>query len=111
MTGMKSTRAEADISLFSEQDARPVRWRDLGLDRSVFWSSPETLPVWMTIISVLKSGRHRFVFSILRHFGANRVKHYLSVLEAGQSINPVIADYDRFLIKVWEEKFGSPDGQ
>ncbi|WP_370630443.1 CopG family antitoxin [Thermosulfurimonas sp. F29] len=53
-----SSEATAEAATLHEPgDLQPVRWRDYGADRSLFWSSPEELPLWMVICTVLRAGQ------------------------------------------------------
>ncbi|MBX6424153.1 hypothetical protein K3767_11255 (plasmid) [Thermosulfurimonas sp. F29] len=100
-----SSEATAEVATLHEPgDLRPVRWRDYGADRSLFWSSPEELPLWMVICTVLKAGRSRPLFALLEKHGVEKVRYYLEMLHKNGEIKPEIYEYMRDWIELWEKQ-------
>jgi len=91
------------LKLHEPEDAEPIAWRDYGADRSLFWSSPEKLPLWMIICTVLRAGRSVPLFAILEKHGPEKPLFYLERLKESGLIRENVYQYMREWIEEWEK--------
>jgi len=77
-----------EAGLHEPDDLKMVEWANFKADRTIFWSSPEELPLFMVICSVLRSGRTEPLFALLKEYGSEKIEYYLEVLREEAQINP-----------------------